>query len=57
MAFHRNLSDSQSPQISSIFLSIIADLNNAVAWMVSTRPLILVSILWWLCQEHQLQIV
>ena len=42
--------------------SILADLNNAVVWTVSTRPLIsksssLVPIFWWLYQEHQLQLV
>ena len=37
---HTSLSDSKSPQISRTLLSILADLNNAVVWMVSTRPLI-----------------
>ena len=36
--FHWSLSDSKSPQVSRILLSILAVLNNAVAWMVSTRP-------------------
>ena len=30
--------DSKSPQVSRTLLSILADLNNGVAWMVSTRP-------------------
>ena len=34
------MSDSKSPQFSRTILSILADLNNAVIWMVSTRPLI-----------------
>ena len=46
-------------------LSILADLNNTVIWMVSTRPLISksscppvpLSILWWLYRAHQLQLV
>ena len=37
MVFHRSLSDSKSRQISRT-LSILAVLNNAVIWMVSTRP-------------------
>ena len=35
-----NLSLSKSPQVSRILLSILADLTNAVVWMVATRPLI-----------------
>ena len=34
------LSDSKSPQVSRTLLSILADLNNAVVWIVSIRPLI-----------------
>ena len=37
---HRSLSDSKSPQFSRTLLSILADLNNVVVWMVATRPLI-----------------
>ena len=40
MVFHWSLSDCKSPQISRSFLSILANLNNAVVWMVSTHPLI-----------------
>ena len=40
MFFHRSLSDSKSPQISWTLLSILADLNNAVVWTVSTRSFI-----------------
>ena len=40
MVFHWSLSDSKSPQVSRTLLSILADLNNVVVWMVSTRPLI-----------------
>ena len=38
MVFHRSLSDSKSPQVSWILLSILAVFNNAVVWMVSTCP-------------------
>ena len=38
MIFHWNLSDSKSPQVSRTLLSIRAVFNNAVLWMVSTRP-------------------
>ena len=36
-SFRRSLSDSKSP---GLFLSILTDFNNAVDWLVSTRPLI-----------------
>ena len=39
MVFHWCLSDRKSPQVSRTLLSILADLNNAVVSMVSTRPL------------------
>ena len=39
MVFHWSLSDSKFPQVSWTLLSILAVLNNAVVWMVSTRPL------------------
>ena len=35
MVFHRRLCDSKSLQVSRTFLSILADINNAVVWMVS----------------------
>ena len=35
-----SLNDSKSPQVSRTLLSILADLNNAVVWMVSTCPII-----------------
>ena len=38
MVFHWSLSNSKSPQVSMILLSILAVLNNAVVWIVSTRP-------------------
>ena len=38
MVFQRSLRDSKSPQVSRILLSILAVLNNALIWMVSTRP-------------------
>ena len=40
MVSHWSLSDNKSPQVYRTLLSIMADLNNAVVWMVSTRPLI-----------------
>ena len=36
--FHWSLSDSKFPQVSRTLLSILAVLNNAVVWMVSTCP-------------------
>ena len=38
MFFHWRLGDSKSPQVSRTLLSILAVLNNAVVWMVSTPP-------------------
>ena len=38
ISVHWSLSDSKSPQIFRILLSILAVLNNVVVWMVSTRP-------------------
>ena len=38
MIFHWRLSDSKSPQVSRTLLSILAVFNNAVVWMVTTRP-------------------
>ena len=38
MVFHWSLSDSKSLQVSGTLLSILAVLNNAVVWRVSTRP-------------------
>ena len=38
MVFHWRLSDSKSPHVSRTLLSILAVFNNAVVWMVSTRP-------------------
>ena len=40
VVFHWSLSDSKSLQVSRTLLSILADLNNAIVWMVSTCPLI-----------------
>ena len=40
MVFHLSLSDSKSPRVFRIPLSILADLNNAVVWMVSSLLLI-----------------
>ena len=40
MVSHWSLSDSKSPQVSRILLSILAGLNNVVIWIISTRPLI-----------------
>ena len=38
MVFYWRLIDSKSPQVSRTLLSILAVFNNAVVWMVSTRP-------------------
>ena len=38
MVFYWSLSDSKSPQVFRILLSILAVVNNVVVWMVSTRP-------------------
>ena len=38
MVFQGSLSDSKSPQVSRTLLSILPVLNNAVVWMISTRP-------------------
>ena len=40
MVFHWTLSDSNSHEVFQTLLSILADINNAVVWMVSARPLI-----------------
>ena len=40
MVFHWSLSDNKSSHVSWALLNILADLNNAVVWMVSTRFLI-----------------
>ena len=40
MVFPWSLRDSKSLQVSRTILSILADLNNVVVWMVSTRPVI-----------------
>ena len=40
MVFHWSLSDSKSPQFSWNLLIILANLNNAVIWMVLAHPLI-----------------
>ena len=38
MVFHWGLGDRKSPQVTRTLLSILPVLNNAVIWMVSTRP-------------------
>ena len=38
MVFHWSLGDNKSPQVSRTLLSVLVVLNNAVVWMVSTRP-------------------
>ena len=40
MVYHWNLSDSKSPKSSEFFFNILANLNNAVVWMISPCPLI-----------------
>ena len=43
MVFHWSLSDTKSPHVFRTLLSIIADLNNAIVWIVCTCPLISMS--------------
>ena len=62
MVFHCSLSDNKSPQVLGTLLRILADLNRAVSWMISTRPLISNSScpftnLWWLYRAHLLHLV
>ena len=38
MVFHWGESDSKSPHVARTLLSILAVLNNALVWVVSTRP-------------------
>ena len=40
MVFHSSLRDSKTPQVPRTLLSILADLNNVLVWMVSNRPVI-----------------
>ena len=40
MIFNRSLSKSKSPKVFRFLFSILADLNNAIVWMVSPHPLI-----------------
>ena len=40
MVFHCSLCDSKSPLVFRTLLGILADPNNPVVWVVSTRPLI-----------------
>ena len=51
----------ESPQFSKIFLSTLADLNNVVVWIVSSRPLISKSFSPftnpWFYREHELQMI
>ena len=50
MVLHWRLGDSKFPQVSRTFLSILADLNSSVIWMVSNRPLTSKSFI--LCTNH-----
>ena len=40
MVSHWSLNENKSSKVSRTLLSILADLNNAVVWMFSTRPVI-----------------
>ena len=40
MVSHRSLSDNKSSEVPRFLLGILAELNNAVVWMVSIRPII-----------------
>ena len=62
MVFHRRLCDSKSAQVSRSLLIILGEFNNAVVWMVSTRPPNSKSSrpfndIHSLCQKHQSQLV
>ena len=46
-----------SPEVSRTLLSILADLNNAVVWIVSFRPPVSLPILRWLYQACQLHLL
>ena len=43
MVSHWNLKDNNSSQVLRTLLSILADLNNTLVWIVSTRPLLSMS--------------
>ena len=43
--FHRRLSDRKTPQVSRTILSILVNLNNAIVWMVSASPSIIIIII------------
>ena len=45
MVSHWSSSDSKSTQVSSTLLSILANLINAVVWMVSTHPVVIIIII------------
>ena len=61
VVFAKSLSNSKALQISRTILSILANLNSAVVWIVSILHLIFshpsLSHLWRPFQEHQLQLV
>ena len=62
MVFHWKLSDSKSPRVFRTFLSILVDLGNVVAWIVSARPRfptfsVPLSSLWRSFWVHQLLLV
>ena len=40
MVSHKSLNDNKSPQVCRTLFSILADLDNAVVWMITSRPLI-----------------
>ena len=40
MVFHLSLNNCKSPQVSRTFLGILAELNYAVVWLISSCPLI-----------------
>ena len=60
MVFHWSLSDFKSPQVTRTFLSIRANFNTAVVWMIfhwpSVHPFSFLG-LWEMFQGHQLQLV
>ena len=46
MIFHWSLSDSKFPQVSRTLLSILAVLSNVVIWIISTRIIIIIIIIY-----------
>ena len=57
MDFHCCLSDNKSPQVSRILLTIQADLDKAIVWMVPTRLMIIIIIIFTVIVSPTISIV